>query len=859
MSWQYTQSVNPSGYGIFMIHVRRKEADVPTDVTFFRDVPALINSMTYADPFGDATASIFFPQCTGFDGPYSNPPTNTVPTDTVWLQEFTGVDILWVPATTTPSDHPVVNPMTNSYGLYLQPDQAVVAWEGFIVSVDPSAEGTTVNCQGALYQLDRYFAKPLNPMRPKLVEEMIERAFDRRRRGVWTQPLEIDFTGWTKVYTMDDYNKFKTDNYGSLRYVPTGFTAWNDTTFSQQTGDKYAAALGEPWTGYVTRNTGSWERLLTGYVQGQLGILWAKPDNGSTLVGGDQWTITKKPGRKPYMYVRRQSAEPTVVAWYGQPGVDVRVTRDGAQNSNIVYGTGKAYQEAEWSTFTQPKGSWTAWEPLAQEGETYNETTHAWEVVGTPKIWHGKDAAWDVVEDNGSTLYQNLYDGYDAEYERLNEINVVERFAQFPDGVSQGDAAIIANNWIVRDSDPGWSGTITLQVDLRAPDNSIVSKWSIRDGDVILLKGFNGTSGTAVTGVNKFHISQVNANPLAGTVELTVDTKFRDLLTVEEAMLRGRDSLSPIKSLQVGKKSVLIQDLALPWDNKRSGYCPTGSSQAKITGAFPYEEWTKAHPPSDVWPLHPDFLKSQENVPTINEDLVAGSGNHLDEIFYVPVRTNSSCASDRWAFVQVPLSQAGTISRSEFAAYKRDGSLYPIEFHVSVWSTQVNLSAMPKEPDVYGAYADYSALTPAEIAAQMKKEYNGNKRCNIGVFWKNPVGKAFDQIRNDGTTLTDTDEISWYAGNSASYMIIGWGDYDNPCGYGNRLKTDPNATLTGTFADSSTWTYDFGHMADFVSNKENKKITSTEKYSVTIAFHVAQDVDEEYAYLMGRFFRKVEI
>jgi hypothetical protein len=443
MSWTFTESINPDGYGVFYIHAWRKKSDTPVDVTFFRDVPALIDSMTYADPFGDATAVIRFPQITGFDGPYSDPPTNTVPTDTVWLQEFTNIDITWVPAEPEVSAYPVLHPLTNSYGLYLHPEYSVKVWEGFIETIDPSVTGVTVQCKGALYQLDRYFAKPLNPLRPKLVEEMIERYFDPRRRGLWTQPLEIDFTGWTKTYEMVDYNKFLTDNYNSIRYVPTGFTiqhSHNVTTFIQQLGDKYAAQIGHEWTGYVTRNTGSWERVLTGYIQGMLGILWAAPADGDNLSGGDQWTITKLAGRKPLMYVRRQAKEETLVAWYGQPGIDARITRDGAQNNNVVYGIGKAYSESEWSTFVQPKGSWTTWRPLAYEGT----------------VWHGDDNAWNILRDDNSTIYSDLYDGYDAEYERSNGIAITERFSNFPDGVSLEDGQKIAAKWIDRDSDPGW-------------------------------------------------------------------------------------------------------------------------------------------------------------------------------------------------------------------------------------------------------------------------------------------------------------------------------------------------------------------------------------------------------------------
>jgi copper chaperone CopZ len=98
----------------------------------------------------------------------------------------------------------------------------------------------------------------------------------------------------------------------------------------------------------------------------------------------------------------------------------------------------------------------------------------------------------------------------------------------------------------------------------------VVSKWKIKSGDVLWLKGFYGSGTSQVPGVNLFHVAMVESSPINGTINITVDTKFRDLLTVEEAIARGRDTLAPVRALQINKQSALINDLAMPW-NAREG------------------------------------------------------------------------------------------------------------------------------------------------------------------------------------------------------------------------------------------------------------------------------------------------
>lgn len=828
--WTYTDSITPDSFGVWRVLAWRTKLETPTDITHLDNAPLQIVSLEFADPFDDATAAFSLPQYVG----YSMPP---------WLTEFTNIDVYWVPATSVSSAYPCINPITNQWDMYLHPEDQYPIWQGFIQSIDIGMDGVNIQCQGALYQLDRYYAKPLYPMRPKLVENMIERAFDPSRRGLWTNPLVINWeTGW-KTYSDTDYQKFITDNYGSARYVPTGTTIRPDGTISDKSNEQYSAQFGREWTGFTTRNTGSWEKLLTGYVNGQLSILYTENTDGDGLQKGDQWTILMD-DRTPYMFVRRQQKDPDFYVCYGQPGVEVRLTRDGSVFNNVVFGTGRAYGDEEWSNFVQPTGTWTAWQPTAYD----------------PLVWHGPDE-W------GWEKYAAFYDGYDATYERDNDYPVVERYAQFPDGISEGDGQAIGENWIYRDAEPGWMGDITLKVDpidwwTETPYN----KWLIKPGDVIFLKYFYDDSGTLWPGINKFHISQVTMSPMEGTVSLKVDTKFRDLLTAEEAQAKGRDSLSPIKALQIGKKSVLINDILMPWSNRGGSGCfPKGARNLKRTTGFPYEEDTtkNGQRPEDIF--KPAYKTGngaliQDIQGNYYDTLSAAldTGVTLDECFYVPIKATSNVMSERWCIFPMLLAQAVDISQVEFALYNVDGTVAECEFHVSIWGPKVNVADMPRVPPGY---------TGDDITVKDWGEYGGLWGGGETTAPNGAVSRAnaWDPVRDDGSTWRDNDDGGWYVGSTSvqNAMIIGWGNYLNPCGYYPRKKGDDNAQMTGIFKDSANWSYDFNQWIDFHANKETKNSTLGEiDYSCWVAVHVNQVVlpgDQKWLYVMGRAYRKVAV
>ena len=867
MTWTYDTAINPV-YGIFAVKVRRGQQTA--DVSFVRGAPTIIDNLTYADPFGDATAVLRFPSVTGFD--------DLGGTEVWWLHEFTNVDVYYLPVTSTSwhaGEELAFNPISNKRDLYVHQlkqngDPLTPIWEGFMVSVEPSVDGVMVQCQGCLYQLDYYYAKPLMPSRPRTVEDILRRYMNKAYRGLNFEPMIIDWPDdWTKYFTQGDYNAFQ--KMGE-RYIPLS----DLLGMIPADAPSGTLPLGSPWTGYVTRNYGSWEKILTGYIQGQLSYMYTVPEGGSSLVKGDQWTITKRGSRQPHMYVRRKSKAPTCEVWYGQPGVDCRLTRDGAQVVNVFFGEGRGANQAgdtQWNLWRQPNpmAQWSIYQPLAslradqtpvhqslRADHNYPEGYGLYHFFDKAAGYPTHDPAvsgdtWPVKDSTSDRDIVRLPDAYDAAYELWYGMWVSEKKVTFPDGIDEGTARDIAYNWLEQDKDPGWQGTIDLKVDLRSPGGAVVSKWDLRDGDVIVLKGFQGYD-TETPGTNKFHISQVTMNPMDGTVSLTVDTKFRDLLTVEESIARGRDSLAPIKSLQVNRRSAMLNDMIVPWNIRQgSGYFPRqavalpiykdafphsfsdGKGTLQQNGNRPRDIFTPAYKTGSGMLIGCGFDgtlgtyaandQSLENplppgVVNYGQVLVAGK-----EALYVPVKSGDADPLNRWAFFPMLLSQAGTIGRSEFAIYDLDGNIVPVEFHVSIYPVpHITRDYMP---------------------------WNGEQ----GAL----VEGAFQEYRPDGFKYNQVDDEQTMAD---APPIIGWGSGEQPAGYSPKQKiVTSTAPPTGLLIDGAPWSYNFlgeGHFPNIDPGPGEMRKLGAQIVSAGVAVYIDHTPNKAWTYIRGRCYRMVE-
>lgn len=711
--WDMTSTVGLGGRFQIIItklgHVNQfgQREGIPTDVTFFRGVPTQLMSYSSGDPFGDSTAQLQFPNITGFDD-FNSQEIGS------WLAEYSNVDIWWVPGIlATTSGYPALpdpdaqlyeDPLTNrldtispvnnySGSVITGTRRGTKVFEGYIASMalngSDNGNSLTISCQGALFQADRYLEKPFYPANPQTLESLIAGVFDNTTRPhLRTHPLVIEWPiGWTQV-------------------APSFIGTTNIYTPNVTPGQK--------WTGYTTRQTGSWDRSLTSFVQNNISVMLTQPESGVTP--GNQWTVmlahqgdsTYPVGRTPVLRVRDRFRSPDFSYWAGTPGIQIDMTKDSTQSSNILYGDGTDVAGTVWrNAIISHDGSRTDYAPLSAAPDVY------------PAI-------------NNDFFNPAVF--------------ASESYVKYGTGFNQPDAVKSANETLKREEDAGWSGTITVATD-PATD---MTRWEIRAGMTMLLKGFQGTLDTGM----KFHVSAVEADPMSGTVQLTVDTRFRDLLSIEEALARSRDPLTPSKLLQLNKASGVIEDILAPWDySAGSGYVPLSSKPlydyAPAQLAFPYQSWVQNHPPFTA------------------------------QNYYVQCNADSPDSRERWAGpIPILTAERGTIARTEFFMVDLFGIPVLKPFHVSLYFNNVTVTAMPMENGIYSPFI-------------------------FGAFQKlNPVtGEPWSL----GVLLSPDD----------SY-IIGWGNYAQPAGFSPGLYTT-GAQPTGLLEDDSTWTFDntqFGQKFD---------------------------------------------
>lgn len=634
MKWQLpTRDITLGGW--FQI-LATKPSKQPVDITNFRGVPTQIESYSSADPFGDATAVLTFPQVTAFDDPHAADLIN-------WMSLFTNIDIWWVPGvdpttlgtSVIVSPEYFIDPLTNQPDIIAPPvlvthpsgsptpvtktDNRIKVWEGFVTSIDVTADETSnsvqLQCQGALFQLDRYLQKPFYPPRPLPLESLISLAFDHAQKPhLRTQPLQINWpSGWSQV-------------------IPAHGTT-NSYTID--------ATVGAKWTGYASRSTGAWDRVLTGFIQDQLAVMITGPRAKTGVAQGNQWTVLHSrqsptdPGRTPVLQIRNVNRTPDFTIWLGTPGVTVNLTRDGTQVSNIIYGDGTNIDGTTWrNAVISNLGSRTDYRPLA----------------ASALVWPYTD--------------NKLFSTHPF---------VAEAYLKFGAGFDQTQAVQSAEQTLARDLDPGWNGTMTMRTDPSAD----LSRFLIRAGMTVRIMGVAGTEGL------NFHIPEVTVNATDGSVQLKIDTRYRDLLNLEESIARTRDPLTPTRMLQVNRVSIMIEDIQAPWDyHAGSGFVPKDArllwAAKPTTSAFPYKDFVKAHPPK----RYPHW--------------------------YVRVNANAKARKNRWTRVPILTSEKGTIRRTEFTCLDANGNILKNPFHVSLYYINVTPSAMPRDSGGPSAYINNS-------------------------------------------------------------------------------------------------------------------------------------------------------
>lgn len=528
----------------------------------------------------------------------------------------------------------------------------------------------------------------------------------------------------------------------------------------------YGVQKGSKWTGLTTRNTGGWEPVLTGFVQTLLSVMYTEEG---------QWTIEKRTGRVPVLKVRPNISVPPPGVYEiinGVPGVRISLSRDFTQSANVVYVTGTDLNGTAYSgQFVSPDGQETGYEPFAY----------------LPSV-HPADGSNPLLD----------------RYMTRKEIRL-----QLPAGMDQSDARDTAAAHLRRFADPGYTGNIQLTTDPMV-DNAVRSRFLIKAGEQILVKGYRGDELL-------LHITEASINVGDGSVSLTVDSKFRDALTVAEVRARTRDALDPVHLLQVGKYSTTVQDLILPWSySEGSGVIPSGGDYdateffTKKLGAksrFPWTDFTTKYPPKK-------FPK-----------------------FYIKANPHNANADKNWANLRsdgiavgfpIRMAQNGSIRLMQIAAYDENGNVVPCRFHFSIYNNSgVTSRDMPRIP---------SADTKGILKFKEGQAY---------PFFQG----AFERLNPDGTETDDPLRIL----HDSAGLVVGWGNYYEEAGY-HPGKYSAGGRKTGLLVDETNWGFDTTMDPDFdkydVENTRSSPTTGRLYGMIYVDGHGNKPV-----YFMGRMWR----
>jgi hypothetical protein len=694
--WTFDKSVAPGGR--YQLWITRHDAGGrATNVTSFRRAPTQLGPYSSADPFGDAAAEFTFPNITPMDD-LSAPDLHP------WLAYYADVDLFWVPSLPAglpgfTREPPSINPITGRLDVITPSVMRNPA--GLLVPGDPRIKVWEGFLASREWTADGSSASLT--VQCQGANFQLDRYLQKPFFPPQPWPLEL------LIADAFDHKRKPDLRMLPLRIVfPPGWT-FKMPRHTESTTYTPVGHPGANWSGYCSRQTGAWEHCLTGFVQDQLtGMI---TDERSGVTPGNQWTITHSRasshsprGREPMLQVRDRYRTPDFSVWVGTPGLDVRLSEDSTQSENIIYGEGTDSDGTMWrNAVISNDGGRTDYLPLA----------------ASRNVWPPSAA--------------NAKSGFTS-----------EAMLKLGDGFSQVQGVSIAKQQLARDEQPGYSGSLTLRTD----PSVHMPKALIRAGMTMLLKGFLGTGDSGVA----FHISAVSTKPMDGSVELTVDSRYRDLLTVQEALNRARDPLSPIKMLQVNRTSVLLEDLQTPWDyHAGSGYVPRATTEFHRTKpaaeVFPYVSWRQAHPP-----LHyPQY--------------------------YVKVNAAAPHRTGRWTQQPVAIltSEQGSIVRTEFACCDLYGRPLKVPFHVSIYYVNVHPGDMP--------HSNRDALGPSPY-----------------------IDNAFEKIDPATGQAWDTDT---FLAPEESF-IIGWGN--RSAGIYNRAGFWPGresvgGKATGLLVDEAPWPF----------------------------------------------------
>jgi hypothetical protein len=710
--------------------------------------------------------------------------------DLAWAARENDVDIEWVDDTGT----------------------VVFTWEGYFLSYSYDKGGVSIACLGAMRQLDNYQAKPEYPSRPYPYEVAVARQFTGKanlRLGAFADLQTAFPVGWAKTYDAAEYLSSQPWT------VPQG------------------VSQGQKWTGLLTRRTGEFEQALSGYVQGLL-------SNMQTDTG--QFTLALNPGRIPALKHRTILTVPdatTLTVDLVWPGVEHNLEVDYSQRADVVYAAGTSTAGLAYSGMqVSVDGAETYYDPAAFLDEVHPTTDNP------------------------------LFDSTAMR----KEVKV-----DFGDGLTPKEAAAAAQAYLDRFAEPGITGTITLDTD-PLQGSLPYARQAITAGMTVFIRGLFGAiastgrvghigdgadaglgdvvfgdydpgTGSSQPGI-VCHITETSVD-LNGTMTLTIDSKYRDHLTVDQIRNRGRDSIVPFRSIATsGTYTPKVPDLLFPWSYvDGAGIIPAPATNAltdnifrraaqqllvspgSFTGdpdrvGFPWTPYTTLYPPS----THPQYYARARPANWANADANWANANWQ----------SSRTLAQNLTFFQpykVKLAAAGEIKLIQIAAYNAAGQVKPVWFHVSLYAFNgVTYSKMPVLP------GNFAIVVPA-----------GSSTTYVSGQHNPFYDTAWEKWNPDGTKPLNDQTVVAADGGS---FLMGWGTFYEQAGFWPGSSAKAGDPVTGMLVDEVGFGWDF---KDDPAKIDPRKSYAEQAGSADVYAYVMIYCDVDPAadtYFLGRLWRR---
>jgi peptidoglycan hydrolase-like protein with peptidoglycan-binding domain len=501
------------------------------DMTYYRGIPTQIKSWTINEPFGDASATIEFPQISIFEDTLQS------------FRKFADVEIQRVQRNGT----------------------TTVLWAGEIIEdYDTDDGGTGIECVGSFYEGDTFLKKPRfdNPLE------------DVGDQITGTIAGYVAFWGWN-LATPD---RTLTGTYRR----DEGFFEPLVTSYLQGRLDELRKASGEAWTIECENRTPVLKQKNTTtqhyrvWAGGRGVKLNMRRDflSEPTVIYGEgvdenancHWRNTKYPNIHqdtappwPGEYLSLGSSGANQSTWeteMSKNGWGVSV--DGSMSAGDV-SILQQFQAQAGITVDGIVGpqTWAAtFEPGENQGELF-AYVHPLSYLSNvePFLFNSIGAITGLNPDFNPRFFRRI-----------------ERFENFGQGVQKNDA-IVASVDMLSDNEYGYFGTIELSID---PEGG--HRYQMRAGENIRVVGHRGQSVL-------FHIAQVDVSPEDGTVSLTVDSEARDLPNLVALQKRDEEARKDpgLKFRKYHRASSITEDRWPVWDcESGAGIIPYHAIQATL-------------------------------------------------------------------------------------------------------------------------------------------------------------------------------------------------------------------------------------------------------------------------------------